>query len=175
MVDSTTLINEFSESALVYEGYITIRSGSTDNFIYKKYDQLMELTIDTVPEIVAHFNSSKKKHNVVVGNNSVAIISIKDTVDLYQEDDEAVDTNLITHIIKELNNELRVVPTVFTGIQKSESGETTNFIIELLEGDIVAVRKRRNLDTGDYTLEFEFSVNKRTPESIDADPIPVPS
>jgi len=175
VVDTTELINEFSKSALVFEGYITIRAGTAGNFEYKRYDQLMELSIDTVPDIVSHFNSSKKKHNVVVGNNSIAVISLKDTVDLYQKDGDVLDTNLLTHIIKELNNELRVVPTVFTGIQKTESTSDPDFIVEVLEGDIIAVRKRRNLDTGDYTSEFEFSINKRTPEAADDDPVPAPT
>lgn len=174
MADSISTINEFSKSALVFEGYITIRAGSSGNFVYKRFDQLMELSIDTVPEIVSHFNSSKQKHNVVVGNNSTAIISLKDTVDLYQKSTDTLDTNLLTHIIKELNNELRVVPTTFTGIQKTESASDPDFIVEVLEGDIIAVRKRRNLDTGDYTTELEFSINKRTAEAADADPtIPI--
>lgn len=175
MADSTSLINEFTKSALVFEGYIAIRAGTVGDFTYKKYDQLMELTIDTVPEVVAHFNSTKQKHNVIVGNNSTAIISLKETVDLYLKSSDPEDKNLLNFIITELNNELRVVPTVFTGIQKTESASNPDFIVEVLEGDILAVRKRRNLDTGDYTIEFEFSINKRTPEAADSDPVPVPS
>jgi len=175
VVDTTSLINEFTKSALVFEGYITIRAGTVGNFTYKRYDQLMELSIDTVPEIVSHFNSTKQKHNVVVGNNSIAVISLKDTVDLYQKSGASVDENLLTDIINELNNQLRVVPTTFTGIQKTESTSNPDFIVEVLEGDILAVRKRRNLDTGDYTTELEFSINKRTAEAADNDPVPAPT
>lgn len=175
MVDTTSLINEFSKSALVFEGYITIRTGTVGNFVYKKYDQLMELTIDVIPEIVTHFNSIKKKHNVVVGDSSTSIISLKDTVDLYRKSSDPVDLTTLTDIKKELRNQMRVVPATFTSIQKTESTSNPDFIVEVIVGDIIAVRKRRNLDTGDYTDEIEFAISTITPESADDDPVPAPT
>ena len=175
MADSTTLINTFTKSSLTYEGLVTIRSGTAGNFVYKQYDQLMELAINTTPDIVTHYSSSKQQHDVITGKGSVAIISLKDTGDLYQklaDHTSSPDTNLFTDIIQKLNNDMVVVPTVFTGIQKTEDAK---FIVEILEGNIVAVSKRRNLDTGDYTDEIIFNINKRTPTVEDTDPVPAPT
>lgn len=173
MANTTSLINEFTKSSLTYEGYIAIRSGASGDFFYKRYDQLMELSIDTAPDIVTHYNSSKEQHDVIVGKGSVAVISLKDSGDLYQAAAAmTADKNLLTDIVKELNNNMRVVKTVFTGIQKTEDAK---FIVEVLEGNIVAVRKRRNLDTGDYTDEIIFNINKRTPTVETSDPVPVPT
>ena len=119
MVNSTTLINTFSKSALVYEGYITIKTGTDPNLEFFRLDQLMELSIDTVTETVSHFNSSKVKHNVVIGNNSVVILSLKDTVDVYEKSGNTA--YLLNNIIKELNNELRVVPIIF---RRKRNGNT---------------------------------------------------
>lgn len=173
MADTKETINAFSQSALVFEGYITILSGTSPNQKYTRLDQLMELTINTDMETVSHYSSQKVHHNVVVGNNSRAIISIKDTTDMYQEAGAGTPLlYLLTELIKELNNELRVVPINFIGIQKTESATNPDFIIENIQCDATAARKRRNLDTGDYTVDIEVIVNSRTPESADASPEP---
>lgn len=172
MVDTKETINEFTKSSLTYEGYLTILSGTAPNQKYTKLDQLMELEIDTDMQIVSHYNSQKQLHNVVVGSNSVCVIDLKDTVDLYQKDGDTVIPYLLTDMIKELQTELRVVPIEFVGIQKSESTTNPDFIIETLECDAVAVRKRRNLNTGDYTNVIFCIVKKRTPTAADASPEP---
>lgn len=174
MVDTKETINTFAKSSLVYEGYITIKSPTTGgDFLYSRLDQLMELSIDTDMETVSHFDSLKVQHNVVVANNSVGIISLKDSVDLYQKSGETpVKKFLLTDIIKQLNNELKVVPINFIGIQKTESTVNPDFIIEDIQCDITAARKRRNLGTGDYTIELQVIINKRIPESADASPEP---
>lgn len=173
MVDTKETINEFTKSGLTFEGYLTIISGTAPDQKYTRLDQLMELEIDTDMQIVSHFDSQKRMHNVVVGNNSVCVIDLKDTVDLYQEDGDTPIPYLLTDMIKELNNELRVVPIEFVGIQKTESISDPEFIIENLECDVTAVRKRRNLDTGDYTNVLLCILKKRTPIAADASPEPV--
>lgn len=172
MADTKETINTFAKSSLTFEGYITILSGTVPNQLYTRLDQLMELTIDTDMETVSHFNSSKVQHNVVVANNSVAVISLKDTVDIYQKSGDPVKKFLLTDMVKELNNELRVVPINFIGIQKTESTSNPDFIIENIQCDVTAVRKRRNLGTGDYTVELDVIINSRTPEAADASPEP---
>lgn len=172
MTDSKEIINAFEKSSLTYEGYITILSGTAPNQLYTRLDQLMELSIDTDMETVSHFSSLKTQHNVVVGNNSVGIISLKDTVDIYQKSGDAVKKFLLTDMVKELNNELRVVPINFIGIQKTESTSNPDFIIENIQCDVTAVKKRRNLGTGDYTVQLDVIINKRTPEAADASPEP---
>jgi len=172
VVDTKETINAFSQSALVFEGYLTILSGIAPDQKYSRLDQLMELTIDTDMETISHYSSQKVHHNVVVGNNSKGIISIKDTTDMYQESGATAIPHLLTDMINELHNELRTVPINFIGIQKTESTSNPDFIIENIQCDATAVRKRRNLDTGDYTTEIEVIINKRTPESADASPEP---
>lgn len=172
MVDTKETINTFAKSALVFEGYITILSGTAPNQIYTRLDQLMELSMDTDMETISHFSSLKVQHNVVVANNSIGIISFKDTVDMYQKSGDTAIPYLLTDMVKELNNELRVVPINFIGIQKTESTSNPDFIIENIQCDVTAVRKRRNLGTGDYTTELQVIINSRTPESADASPEP---
>lgn len=172
MVDTKETINTFAKSSLTFEGYITILSGTAPNQLYTRLDQLMELSIDTDMETVSHFNSSKVQHNVVVANNSIGIISIKDTVDIYQKSGAATKKFLLTDMVKELNNNLRVVPITFVGIQKTESTSDPDFIIETIQCDVIAVRKRRNLGTGDYTVDLEVKINSRIPEAADSSPEP---
>ena len=146
MADSTSLINEFTKSSLVYEGYLTIRTGTVGDFVYKKYDQLMELSIDVVPEIVTHFNSTKKKHNVVVGDNSTSVISLKDTVDLYRKSTDPVNTTSLTDIKKILRNQMKVVPATFTAIQKTETTSNPDLII-LMRLNFQLIRLHQKLQT----------------------------
>lgn len=172
MVDTKETINTFAKSALTYEGYLTILSGDSPNQKYSRIDQMMDLEINTDMQVVSHFNSQKVMHNVIVGNNSICIIDLKDTVDIYQKSGDTVKEYLLTNIVKELNNELRIVPIEFVGIQKTLSSSDPKFIIETLECDAFAVRKRRNLDTGDYTDVILSIMKKRTPEAADASPEP---
>lgn len=171
MVDTKETINTFSKSALTWEGYLTILSGSSGDEKYSRIDQLMELTIDTELETVTHFDSFKKRHNTVTGNNSNSVINLKDTVDIYQKSGDPVKSYLLTDMIKQLNL-LKLVPFKFVGIQLSESASDPKFIIETITGDISSIRKRRNLDTGDYTDELVILVNDRVAESADASPEP---
>ena len=172
MADTKETINTFADSALTYEGYLTILSGDSPDQKYSRIDQLMELEINTDMQVVSHYNSQKVMHNVIVGNNSLCIIDLKDTVDFYQKSGDTAIPYLLTDMIKELNNELRVVPIEFVGIQKTLASSDPTFIIETLECDAFAVRKRRNLDTGDYTDVILAIIKKRTPEAADASPEP---
>jgi len=173
MVDTVETINQFSDSYLTYEGYLTILSGDSPNQKYTRLDQLMELDIDTVADYVTHYSSRKKKHNVLTGTSSIGIISLKDTVDLYEKSSETnLKEYLMTFIVSEIENNLTLPPLKFVGIQKTLATSDPTFIIENIECDAIAFRKRRNLDTGDHTDVLEVSITQRTPNAEDSSPEP---
>lgn len=153
--------NEFADVARIFKGYLTIQSSGN----LKKYDQLLELEITSRLDYISHYSSQKKKNNAVVGQSSIAILKVDDTVSLYGAD-ASTDATLVTHITNKLNNELELVPAIFEAVEETDSTETNNFILYKFNCDIFRLTKKRDTGIGTFTTEFEVDIKSETYHKI---------